>query len=527
MVTISWTAADLKQMKALGVNPREASRQIGLFQNPPPFAELVRPATLGDGIRRLNPSQKKKALAKYKQASGQGRFYKFVPASGAASRMFHLLMKFFQRESFSEADLKREALGGMEESRQFLEFMDALSRFAFFDELGRVLSKRDQDLEALRREGRFQDILRALLLPEGLNYSQKPKGLIRFHGYASGERTPLEEQLVEGVQYVQDRSKRCRIHFTVSEEHEEACRGHFLTVREKYEKKYGVKFDLGFSVQGAETNTLAADKDNRPFRAKDGRLVFRPAGHGALLENLNRLKGDLVYIKNIDNVTLEHRLETTVIWKKILGGYLAGIQEDVFKTLKKLSAQKVLPKTIQEIAGFAKRELGLDLGEDFGVLAAPAKVRRLKALLNRPIRVCGVVPAQGEPGGGPYWMKDSDGNVSLQIVEKAQMDLGRNDQKKIFESSTHFNPVDLVCGVRDWKGKPFNLKKYRDPNAVFISSKSMEGKELKALELPGLWNGAMAHWITLFVEVPLETFNPVKTVLDLLKPAHQASHSLK
>ena len=511
-------------MKALGIDPQEASRQIDLFQNPPPFADLVRPATLGDGIRKLNPAQKKNALLKYKKASAQGRFSKFVPASGAASRMFHLLMKFFQREPFSEEELKKEVLAGKEESRQFLEFMDALSRFAFFNELGRALSTHDQDLEALRREGRFHDILRALLLPEGLNYSQKPKGLIQFHGYMSGERTPLEEHLVEGVQTVKDRSKRCRIHFTVSEEHEEACRGHFLTVRENYEEKYGVKFDLGFSVQGTGTNTLAADRNNQPFRDKEGRLVFRPAGHGALLENLNRLKGDLVYIKNIDNVTLEQRLETTVLWKKILGGYLAGIQEDVFKILKKLNAKKVPPKAFQEAALFARRDLGLDLGEDFGALAVPAMARRLKSLLERPIRVCGVVPAQGEPGGGPYWLKDPEGKVSLQIVEKAQMDLSRPDQAKIFKRSTHFNPVDLVCAVRDWKGKPFNLKKYRDPNAVFISSKSMEGKELKALELPGLWNGAMAHWITLFVEVPLETFNPVKTVLDLLKPAHQVKH---
>ncbi len=527
MAPNSWTRDDLKQMKAQGIDPLEASRQAELFRNPPPFAELVRPALLGDGIHRLTPAQKKTALEKYKKAVRKGRFSKFVPASGAASRMFHLLMKFFQREPFSEVDLKKEVLEGKGESRQFLEFMDALSRFAFFDELGRVLSRNGRDLEMLRREGRFQDILRALLLPEGLNYSQKPKGLVRFHGYASGGRTPLEEHLVEGVQYAQDGSKRCRIHFTVSEEHEKDCRGHFMTVQEIYEKKYRVKFDLGFSVQGAGTNTLAVDKGNQPFRDKEGKLVFRPAGHGALLENLNRLKGDLVFIKNIDNVTLEHHLETTVLWKKILGGYLAETQEGIFKTLKKLHAKKVSPRVLGQAALHAQKELGLDLGEDFKNLPGKTQARRLAGLLNRPLRVCGVVKAQGEPGGGPYWLKDSKGHVSLQIVEKAQMDLARKDQKEIFEGSTHFNPVDLVCGVRDWKGRLFDLKKYRDPGAVFISSKSMEGRELKALELPGLWNGAMADWITLFVEVPLETFNPVKTVMDLLKPAHQPSPSVK
>jgi hypothetical protein len=521
MTSISWTTEDLNQMKALGVNPAEASRQAELFRNPPPPAALVRPATLGDGIWSLTPAQQKQALAKYRKAALKGRFSKFVPASGAASRMFHLLMKFFQRTPFSVEDLKREVLAGEEESQQFLYFMDALSRFAFFNELGRSLSKHDQDLETLRREGRFQDILRALLLPEGLNYAQKPKGLVQFHGYPSGGRTPLEEHLVEGIQYVKDRSKRCRIHFTVSEEHAEACRGHFMTVRENYEKKYGVKFDLGFSVQGSGTNTLAVDKDNQPFRDERGRLVFRPAGHGALLENLNRLKADLVYIKNIDNVTLEQRLETTVHWKKVLGGYLIEAQEALFRALRKLHSKKVSLKTLRGIEVFAQDKLGLDLGNDFGHLSQKVRIQRLKRVLNRPLRVCGVVPAMGEPGGGPYWLRNSQGATSLQIVEKAQMDLGRTDQARIFEKATHFNPVDLVCGVRDWKGKPFNLKKYTDPSAVFISSKSMGGRELKALELPGLWNGAMAHWITLFVEVPLETFNPVKTIFDLLKPAHQ------
>lgn len=522
MAPFSWTPDDLKQMKALGIDPAEASRQVDLFRNPPPFAELIRPATLGDGIRKLSVSEKKKALAQYRRTALSGRFSKFVPASGAASRMFHLLMKFLQREPFSETDLKQEALAGKEESRQLLDFMDALSSFAFFDELETTLSGKAQDLEALRRQGRFHDILRALLLPGGLNYAQKPKGLVRFHGYPSGGRTPLEEHLVEGVLTVKDKAQKCRIHFTVSQEHEGACRSHFMALRGNYEKKYGARFDLGLSVQGAGTNTLAVDAGNQPFRDKEGKLVFRPAGHGALLENLNSLKGDLVFVKNIDNVTLENRLETTLLWKKILGGYLTGIQGQIFKTLKNLHAKKSKASDLRKSIVLAQQGLGLDLGADFKSLSEKAQARRLQALLNRPLRVCGVVPAQGEPGGGPYWLKGADGKVSLQIVEKAQIDLARKDQKEIFEGSTHFNPVDLVCGVRDWKGKPFNLKKYRDPAAVFISSKSMEGKELKALELPGLWNGAMADWITLFVEVPLETFNPVKTVFDLLKPAHQA-----
>ncbi len=522
MPSHSWTAEDLKQMKSLGVSPGEAARQLGFFRDPPPPAALNRPARVGDGILRLSPSSQKAALPFYEKARRRGRFTKFVPASGAASRMFHLLMKFCLREPFSAEDLKREALAGQKESRQFLEFMQALSRTAFFDELGRALSRRKLDLNQLRREGRFQEILQVLLLPEGLNYSQKPKGLIRFHAYPLEKRTPLEEHLVEAVLYVKDRNRRCRVHFTVSEEHKEECLGHFLSVRKKYEGKYGVKLDIGFSTQQSGTHTLAVDHRNRPFRDESGRLVFRPSGHGALLENLNRLKGDLVFIKNIDNVTLEHRLRTTVLWKKILAGYLAGLQEKTFKTLKRLHARKVSPKDLREAARFARHELGLDLGAEFEGLAPARQAFQLKKVLNRPLRVCGVVPARGEPGGGPFWTRDRRGRETLQIVESAQVDLSDARQKKIFEQSTHFNPVDLVCGVRDWKGRPFDLRKYRDPHAVFISRKSMGGRELKALELPGLWNGAMADWITLFVEVPLETFNPVKTVFDLLKPAHQS-----
>jgi hypothetical protein len=521
MKSSHWTSEDIKQIKSLGVNLKEISRQLELFRNPPSFIELERPAQVGDGIQRLSPAQKKEALITYQKAVRRGKFTKFVPASGAASRMFHLFMKFLQREPFSAASLKAEVLRGEKESQQFLEFMESLSKIAFFDELGHTLSKQRLDLEILRREERFQDILKALLMPEGLNYSQKPKGLIQFHAYSSEKRTPLEEHLVEGIQYVKDRAKRCRIHFTVSEEHKDQCRDHFMLVREKYEKKYGVKFDIGFSIQDSSTNTLAVDPDNQPFHDGKGKLVFRPSGHGALLENLNRLRGDLIYIKNIDNVTLEQHLGTTVQWKKMLGGHLAGIQTHLFRILARLHKGKIEKSALKEAEEFARRTLGLDPGVDFKLIAKGQQAKRLKELLNRPIRVCGVVPARGEPGGGPFWVRDGEGKISLQIIESAQVDWANLGQKNKFESSTHFNPVDLVCGVRDWKGRPFDLRKYRDPNAVFISHKSFEGRELKALELPGLWNGAMADWVTLFVEVPSETFTPVKTVFDLLKPAHQ------
>jgi hypothetical protein len=516
-----WTGQDLRRMKSLGIKPAEAERQLNLFRNPPPFLELDRPAALGDGIFKLNRKQKQESLKQYEKARGQGRFLKFVPASGAASRMFHLLLKFFERAPFTTEDLRAEALRGDEESRQFLHFMESLSRTAFFDELKGVLDSSHENLETLRREGRYREILKALLLPDGLNYSEKPKGLIPFHAYGSGNRTPLEEHLVEAVRYVKDKKKKCRIHFTVSQEHEEACRGHFMAVRAKYEKKYGVDFDIRFSTQSSRTNALAADKNNQPFRDEEGRLVFRPSGHGALLENLRLLKGDLVFIKNIDNVVLEKDLETTVLWKKILGGYLVSLQDRIFKHLKELNVKKNGPQALRAATQFAREELYLLFPEEFESMPPASRKKALIGALNRPLRVCGLVPNRGEPGGGPFWVKSPKGGASLQIVERAQVNPEDADQMEIFKKSTHFNPVDLVCGLRDWKGKPFDLRRFQDPNAVFISTKTMGGRELKALELPGLWNGAMAHWITLFVEVPLETFNPVKTVFDLLKPSHQ------
>ncbi len=509
-------------MKALGIHPREAERQLGLFKTPPPFISIARPAKPKDGIFRLKSGAKKSALGNFEKARRNGRFSKFVPASGAASRMFHLLTRFLQREPFSIAELKNEILKGEKESLQFFEFMESISRLAFFNELGSVLSKREMDIETLRREGRFREILEGLLLPQGLNYAQKPKALIKFHLYPFGDRTPFEEHLVEAAETVRDRSKKCRVHFTVSEEHQEPCRGHFMEVKEKYEKKYGTRFDFEISVQATRTNTLSVDAENRPFRDEEGHLFFRPSGHGALLENLNGLKGDLVYIKNIDNVTVENKTETGIYWKKVLGGYLVGVQEKLFGAIEKLNSKKVSAGELKEITRFAKRDLNIFFSAGFTKLSVSQKIRVLIKKLDRPIRVCGVVPNAGEPGGGPFWVREG-GEETLQIVESAQINFSKASERRLFQDSTHFNPVDLVCGVRDWKGKPFDLLRFRNPKAVFISKKSLNGRELKALELPGLWNGAMAHWITLFVEVPSKTFNPVKTVFDLLKPAHQVN----
>ncbi|HUO57444.1 MAG TPA: DUF4301 family protein, partial [bacterium] len=462
----TWTPQDLKQMKVMGLSPSQAGSQLDLFLHPPPAARLDRPATVGDGVVRLKPAQRKAALAKYRLACRRGRFLKFVPASGAASRMFQLLMRFLQAGP-STTGPEADVLDDPKEKKQFLEFMNSLARTPFFSELKNELSEAGEDLELLLSEGRYHRILRRLLLPGGMDYARKPKGLVPFHRYSSENRTPLEEHLVEALRYVKDGSGVCRVHFTVSPEHEAECRRRIREDAKRYGKKFGVKFAPGLSIQSPGSNTLAVDKANRPFRDDQGRIVFRPGGHGALLGNLNRLKGDLVYIKNIDNVVAEGRLAVTVEWKKILGGLLASTQEKIFKALGKLQSGSVAEKELGKIERFLEDDLGIHPGAAFHALPHPRKIKELRKLLDRPLRVCGVVPATGEPGGGPFWVRDAEGRPSLQIVESAQVDLSQPDQKKIFEASTHFNPVDLVCGVRDWKGKSFDLKKFVDPQAVF------------------------------------------------------------
>jgi hypothetical protein len=521
MALSPWTSEDLEQMKANGINPAEASRQLEMFRHPPPSLTLDRPALVGDGIHVLDLTRQNGALRIYEEARQHGRFMKFVPASGAASRMFQLLTKYLQRPSMARNELEQEAFAGDKDSRQVLEFMNALAHAAFYGDLKALFARRGKNLKTVQAEGGYRMILEALLDKDGLDYSHKPKGLVKFHSYGPEKRTAFEEHLLEAVRYAQDGQKTCKIHFTVSDDHLAEYRDFLASVKERFEKSHGVRLEVDFSIQELRTNTLAVDLNNEPFRDAQGKLLFRPSGHGALLGNLNDFQGDLVFMKNVDNVTTESRLEMTAHWKRVLGGFLASIQEQIFSRLRGL-ASKTGSEVLKEIQGFTRSDLGIDAGKGFNSAAREQKAETLKRLLNRPIRVCGVVPNKGEPGGGPFWVKGSDGRVSLQIVESAQIDQSRPDQKEIMQKSTHFNPVDLVCGVRDWQGKPFDLRRYSDANAIFISRKSYQGRELKALELPGLWNGAMSDWITMFVEVPLETFNPVKTAFDLLRPTHQA-----
>ncbi|HUI27729.1 MAG TPA: DUF4301 family protein [Candidatus Kryptonia bacterium] len=509
---------DVEQVAALGISLDEVQRQLRLFEQPPPCMRLLRPATVGDGIRRLTADEAATGAAAFDEACRAGRLLKFVPASGAASRMFQtLLARRNQDRAIVREETRQQAATGDRAARELLVFMEGIQRFAFYDDLAAELARSRLDAAELAQRGDFTALVDGLLAASRLNYAALPKGLIKFHRYPDGSsRTPFEEHLVEAAAYTRDASGTCRLHFTVSPEHEERFRILFATVRASYEQRYQADFEVAFSTQKPSTNTLAVDSDNRPFRTRDDRLLFRPGGHGALIENLNDLRADIVFIKNVDNVVPDRLQAITVAWKQIIAGYLVGLQRRIFHLLARLSSESTSAALLAEAIEFATGALGLGVPG-----AAATRKQQLIRLLDRPIRVCGMVRNTGEPGGGPFWVGARDGSASLQIVERAQVDPDSREQQALFGSSTHFNPVDLVCGLRNWRGESFDLRRFVDPDAVFIAHKSQEGRDLKALELPGLWNGAMADWITVFVEVPAETFNPVKTVNDLLRPEHQ------
>ena len=372
------------------------------------------------------------------------------------------------------------------------------------------------NLDKLKEQGEFEEILKFTLEPVGLGYSNKPKGAIKFHNYPDGERTAFEEHLVEAINYTKGKDGAAHIHFTISAEHEELVKSIITPLLEKYSKK-GDKIEVNYSFQNTRTNTVAATADNKPFRDEKGKIVFRPGGHGALLSNLNDLQADIIVIKNIDNLVPDHLREETYKYKKLLIGYLVELHSKLCSYLPKLEQKNISDELLEEIKNFVKSELELEIREEYKSMSSDNKRDYLFQLMNRPIRICGMVKKEEHPGGGPFWVLEKDGKVTKQVVETTQIELSNKEQQDIFESATHFSPVDFICCVRDYKNKPFDLYKFSDKDTGLITIKSKDGKELKALELPGLWNGGMANWITVFVEVPKITFNPVKEVNDLLK----------
>jgi len=515
-----WNDQDLKEIRTRGVSPEKVTSYIEQFQQGFPAIQLDRPCTVGDGITTLLDGQDRLASL-HAAAAAAGRVTKFVPASGAASRMFTLLLSFAESPYLlTKQTLANKAEGGDLACQAFQQFITECQRFAFSTDLQVAMQKDGHNLDSVLSQGKYDVLLTYLLMPSGLDYANQPKGLIKFHAYPDHTRTPFEEHLVEAAEYAQDASFVARIHFTVPVQHRQAIQAYLALVQERYGQK-GCQFDLSYSVQKPSTDTIAVDSRNIPFRENDGRLVFRPGGHGALLENLNDLQGDIIFIKNIDNVLPDRLKADTYRYKKLLCGYLLQLQQEIFSSIERLESSSFAEQVVQEGLSFAQDKLSLIPPTDFDMLSAHHKRAFLIDRLNRPLRVCGVVRNTGEPGGGPFWVQHPDGTTSLQIIESSQVDMAGVSQRRIWESATHFNPVDLVCGVRDYRGRPFDLRRFIDPNTGFISEKSKDGRPLRALELPGLWNGAMAYWNVAFVEVPNSTFQPVKTVMDLLRPEHR------
>lgn len=484
------TERDIKQMEAKGISLQQLNEQIAYFKAGFPFLPIAEAAVVGNGIRRYTSDQAAELTRSYDHKSANLHIVKFVPASGAATRMFKDLYAFVNEGK---------------ESASVREVLEGLERFAFAGDL--KTSVVDTDPKSVV----------SAIVEDGLGYGKLPKGLILFHNYTDGNRTAVEEHLAEGAMYARSGDGSVNIHFTVSPEHQAGFEALVNRVLPKYEKQFGVKYNVGYSQQKSKTDTVAVDMNNEPFREKDGSILFRPAGHGALLENLNDIDADVIFIKNIDNVVPDHMKPDTVTYKKLIAALLLEAQERCFDCLRKLDEGSD-EKMVGEIAAFVEEGLSYKFAPAFESLSAGKRAEVLYGILNRPIRVCGMVKNEGEPGGGPFWVNNADGSQSLQIAESSQI---APEQMGLMSSATHFNPVDLVCSVKNYKGKKFDLTQYFDPRTGFISIKSKDGKDLKAQELPGLWNGAMAFWNTIFVEVPISTFNPVKSVNDLLRPQHQ------
>jgi hypothetical protein len=498
---------DVARVQRHGLTPEQVLRQLEFLKTPPPFVKVVRPCTSGDGIRVLSEADARSLGELACQEAQKGRLMKFVPASGAATRMFRGIMGSLSGHRQGDPELEKLIRG--------------LCSMPFHRELDRAMARAGWDLATALASERYDVVARYLLTEEGLGYATLPKALLPFHRYDEGGRTALEEHLSEAAGYLRDARGVCRLHFTVSPEH--AVR--FRSVLRGHVRHYGHRlaavYEVGVSPQHPATDTVALDVDGKPFRREDGSLLFRAGGHGALLKNLNELDGDVVFIGNIDNVCPDWLKPPRLAWRRTLAGLLIRLQRRVHAYLRRLGDGGHDPEVLEEILAFARDEFGVSTPARWATAPPPVRRGLLREALDKPIRVCGMVPNLGEPGGGPFWVEGPDGGLTLQIVEGAQIDPQSDEQGQILARSTHFNPVDIVCGLRDYRGIPFDLAEHADPDAFFVSCKSYGGRPLKAIELPGLWNGGMAGWLTAFVETPDLTFTPVKTVADLLRKEHQ------
>ncbi len=507
-----FTRKDLEQIHERGISRKTIEIQLDNFRKGFPPISLVAPATATDGILPLSGKQVEDYAKQYEERQGSLRIVKFTPASGAASRMFKSLFEYLNKEGADPGkNISDPAVA---------EIIRGLDKLALTGDLEDALRRKGEGLNSMVTSGDIREIIRSILDEDGLNYGQLPKGLIKFHKYPQECRTPVEEHMMEGAEYCMGMGDAVNLHFTVSEEHLPFFKQLIDTKKPVFEKRYGVRLETDFSLQHPCTDIIAVDPDNRPFREKDGSILFRPGGHGALLANLDRLDADLIFIKNIDNVCPDRMKPPTYLYKKALAGILIESREKAFQYLRLLDSGD--HSMLGEIERFLGETLNFRFPPGDKALQAREKAELFKKKLNRPMRVCGMVRNEGEPGGGPFWCRNRDGSVSLQIVESTQIDFRDPAQAEIAANATHFNPVDLVCATRDYSGRAFDLSGFTDPETGLISEKSSDGRKLKAQELPGLWNGSMSDWNTLFVEVPIETFNPVKTINDLLRPEHLA-----
>lgn len=509
MAELILTDNDLAQLKEKKISRQQLEVQLKHFENGFTPLEVVAAANAERGVKVLDTETLEKSLKKWDSATKDPalKVQKFVPASGAASRMFKELYQY---------------LDGATPSATVEEVLNNILNFAFADALDRacMIGEKGKNSSKLIQAGGGRTVVKYLLTDVGMNYGHLPKALIAFHKYTDSVRTAAEEQLAEGAKYAINSNRVVHVHFTLSPEHIAPFQTLLARRQPELEDKYSVKFEVTHSIQKSETDTIAVDIHNQPMRNADGSLMFRPGGHGALIQNLNELNADVIFIKNIDNVVPDPLKGDTIIYKKAIGGYLLHLRDKVYHYMAQLSDdKKPTPTLLEEVVNFLDTEFCITL-PDTDSQTPDQLATQLRDILNRPIRVCGMVRNEGEPGGGPYIVRDANGVTSLQILESTQIDMSNPEAKAIFESSAYFNPVDIACCVKEYRGHKFDLQAFVDPETGFISHKSAGGKELKALELPGLWNGAMSHWNTAFVEVPSTTFNPVKTVNDLLRPAH-------
>lgn len=497
-------------MSDKGISLDTVKQQLNRFETGFPYLKLSSSATVGNGIIVLDQQQQQQAIERWHQyLQNDGEVLKFVPASGAASRMFKSLLAYVNSDD--------DAI-----PHDVQQLIDNIDKIAFIDKLNSfTLKLYNSSVNELKEAHRYKDIVAAIVKPQGMNYGALPKALLTFHKYSDNStRTPLEEQIVEGIQTAKA-NNHVKLHFTVSSDHRELFKKKIEQILPTIQAKYDVKCDISMSEQKPSTDTIAADMDNKPFRDDNGRLVFRPGGHGALIQNLNDIDSAVIFIKNIDNVVPDTLRQPTINYKEVIGGVLINIHDKIANYLDLLNSGEYDINDLREMITFLHKTLNVR-HEQMKHMEDAELALFIKNKLNRPLRVCGMVRNEGEPGGGPYIAYNPDGSTSPQILESSQIDLSKEENKQMMAKASHFNPVDLVCYTKDTNGNKFDLTQYTDPATGFISSKSYNGRELKALELPGLWNGAMSDWSTVFVEVPSATFNPVKTVNDLLRPAHQS-----